>query len=155
MRKATIKAMILRAKVLNAVKNGIKTASAIYKETNIKYADVIRNLTYLENYGCVSRKKIGVRGLGKSTLYHYEFLNDNHNILEQYYSPKDQVEFPQTPYLQKMFGINTHHVDANAGVIYKEQHFTELKRKNQYKSWNPSKPKSHKTYVSGSTLTWL
>lgn len=88
-------------------------------------------------------------------IYHYIVNDDylkNHSITEQAHP----VEFEEiTPLMQRWLGINTKKIPYDVGQVYTEQTFEQLQKDKGYKSWNPSKPKSQKNYVTGTTLSWL
>lgn len=88
-------------------------------------------------------------------IYHYRVNHDwlANNELSESNHP---VQFDEvTPFMAKMLGINMHKIPMNLGRIYTEQYFSEAQKEKGYKSWNPSKPKSVKNHVTGTTLSWL
>jgi hypothetical protein len=83
-KKSTLKSLKARAKILIAVRDGIKSASAIYKQTNIEYVEVHRHLIALTNEGQVICRQVHKRPRGKALFNEYDFVCDRDNLIEQY-----------------------------------------------------------------------
>ena len=137
-----------------AVKEGIKSASAIYKHTNIQYVEVHRHLLSLTDAGQVTCRQVHNRPRGKALFNEYDFVRDYENLIELYGDMQTKMPVPESAFLCKMLGY-TKVEPAKNGRVYTEQDFNRIKREKKYESWTPKTKKRIKNHVSGGTLLWF